>query len=196
MGILRASLAALIFAFLGCGADIKITLLATTDLHGNLFPYDYYTAQPAERGLAKIATLIQAARAENPNSLLIDCGDTIQGTPLEAVYQEYVESGRLPWKLSFAGAPLEHGPMMLAMNAIGYDAMVVGNHEFNFGLKNLAKARGDAHFPWISSNILGRGETAPFPPYFTKTIAGVKIAVVGVTTPMIPTWESEEHYHG
>jgi 2',3'-cyclic-nucleotide 2'-phosphodiesterase/3'-nucleotidase len=46
--------------------------------------------------------------------------------------------------------------MMLAMNALGYDAMVVGNHEFNFGLKNLAKARGDAHFPWISSNIRGR----------------------------------------
>ena len=72
---------------------LQITLLATTDLHGNLFPYDYYTAQPAERGLAKIATLIQAARAENPNNLLIDCGDTIQGTPLEAVYQEYVETG-------------------------------------------------------------------------------------------------------
>ncbi len=97
MGTLRAFLAALILrARLGCGADLKITLLATTDLHGNLFPYDYYTAQPAARGLAKIATLIQAARAENPNNLLIDCGDTIQGTPLEAVYQEYVESGRLP----------------------------------------------------------------------------------------------------
>ena len=80
MGTLRALLAALILASLGCGAELKITLLATTDLHGNLFPYDYFTAQPAARGLAKIATLIQAARAENPNNLLIDCGDTIQGT--------------------------------------------------------------------------------------------------------------------
>ncbi len=84
--------------------------------------------------------------------------------------------------------------MMLAMNAIGYDAMVVGNHEFNFGLKNLAKARAEAHFPWISANILG--ETAPFAPYFLKTVAGVKMAVIGVTTPSIPDWESEEHYHG
>jgi 2',3'-cyclic-nucleotide 2'-phosphodiesterase / 3'-nucleotidase len=198
MGILRASVAALIFAFLGCGADIKITLLATTDLHGNLFPYDYYTAQPAERGLAKIATLIQAARTANPNNLLIDCGDTIQGTPLEAVYQEYVESGRLPWKLSFAGAPLENDPMMLAMNAIGYDAMVVGNHEFNFGLKNLARARSEASFPWISSNIVATPEAPvkPFAPYFLKTVAGVRIAVVGITTPQIPTWEAEEHYRG
>jgi len=192
MGTLRAFLAASILASLGCsmsgGAELKITLLATTDLHGNLFPYDYYSAQPAERGLAKIATLIKAARAENPNNLLIDCGDTIQGTPLEAVYQEK------------GGPPgFEHqDPMMLAMNAIGYDAMVVGNHEFNFGLKNLAQARGDAHFPWISSNIgITEGATVkPFAPYFLKTVAGVKIAVIGITTPMIPTWEPEEHYHG
>jgi 2',3'-cyclic-nucleotide 2'-phosphodiesterase (5'-nucleotidase family) len=188
MGTLRASLLALFVASLAPAAELKITLLATTDLHGNLFPYDYYTAQPADRGLAKIATLIEAARAENPNNLLIDCGDTIQGTPLEAVYQESVQKG----------APtLEHDPMMLAMNAIGYDAMVVGNHEFNFGLKNLAKAHyQDAHFPWISSNILGSGETAPFPPYFIKTIAGVKVAVIGVTTPLIPEWEAPEHYRG
>ncbi len=189
MGTLRAFLAGLIFASLASSAELKITLLATTDLHGNLFPYDYYTAQPAARGLAKIATLIRAARAENPNNLLIDCGDTIQGTPMEAVYQEYVQSGK-------GSPPPAHDPMMLAMNAIGYDAMVVGNHEFNFGLKNIAQARADAHFPWIASNIIASGEASPFPPYFLKTIAGVKIAVIGVTTPMIPTWEAEEHYHG
>jgi 2',3'-cyclic-nucleotide 2'-phosphodiesterase / 3'-nucleotidase len=186
MGTLRAFSASWILACIVSGAELKITLLATTDLHGNLFPYDYFTAQPAARGLAKIATLIQAARAGNPNNLLIDCGDTIQGTPLEAVYQEK------------GGPGLDHDPMMLAMNAIGYDAMVVGNHEFNFGLKNLAKARADAHFPWISSNIVTAvGATVkPFAPYFLKTVAGVKIAVIGVTTPLIPDWEAEEHYHG
>src|SRR5271169_6589731 len=182
MGTIRTALAALFLVSLAPAAELKITLLATTDLHGNLFPYDYYTAQPAERGLAKIATLIEVARAENPNNLLIDCGDTIQGTPLEAVYQEK------------GGPGLDHDPMMLAMNAIGYDAMVVGNHEFNFGMKNLAKARSGAKFPWISSNILGGAQ--PFAPYFLKTVAGVKIAVIGVTTPLIPDWEAEEHYHG
>jgi 2',3'-cyclic-nucleotide 2'-phosphodiesterase/3'-nucleotidase len=198
MGTLRAFFAAVILASLAPGAEVKITLLATTDLHGNLFPYDYYTAQPAERGLAKIATLIQAARAGNPNNLLIDCGDTIQGTPLEAVYQEevvhreYVQTGK-------GETPPPHDPMMLAMNAIGYEAMVVGNHEFNFGLKNLAKARQEAAFPWISSNVITSnvvGGAKPFAPYFLKTIAGVRIAVIGVTTPLIPDWEAEEHYRG
>jgi 2',3'-cyclic-nucleotide 2'-phosphodiesterase/3'-nucleotidase len=178
--------------------EMKITLLATTDLHGNLLPYDYYTAQPADRGLAKIATLIRAARAENPNNILIDCGDTIQGTPLESLYQHYIGTGHLPLKLTFAGPPLDHDPMMLAMNNIGYDAMVVGNHEFNFGLKNLSQARTQARFPWISANIRveRRATQRPFAAYFVKMIAGVKVAVIGVTTPLVPEWESQEHYSG
>src|ERR1700722_16763692 len=94
MGTLQASLATLFLVSLAPAAELKITLLATTDLHGNLFPYDYYTAQPADRGLAKIATLIQAARASNPNNLLIDCGYTIQGAPREAVYQQYLQTGK------------------------------------------------------------------------------------------------------
>ena len=188
MRIVRAVLSVLLFGFLAQAEEIRITLLATTDLHGNMLPYDYFTARPASRGLAKIATLIEAARAENPNTLLVDCGDTIQGTPLEAVYQHSVES-------PIAGG---HDPMMLAMNAIGYDAMVVGNHEFNFGLKNLAKARFEARFPWISANIrVAPGASVQaFAPYFLKTIGGVKLAVVGVTTPLIPDWDAEEHYRG
>ncbi len=144
-------------------AHVKLTVLATTDLHGNIFPVDYYLDKPANRGLAKIATLIRVARAANPNNLLIDCGDTIQGTPLEYVYQTYVRTGRLPLKLTFPDAPFAHDPMMLAMNALRYDAMVVGNHEFNFGLKNLDQARGDAPVPWLSANteLIG-GEGKPF----------------------------------
>ncbi|HEX4592818.1 MAG TPA: 5'-nucleotidase C-terminal domain-containing protein [Bryobacteraceae bacterium] len=198
MRIPRACLAFLLVVSAARAEAVRISILATTDLHGNLLPYDYYTAQPVDRGLAKIASLIQDARGENPNNLLIDCGDTIQGTPLESVYQQYIETGHLPLNISFSGQALTRDPMMLAMNDIGYDAMVVGNHEFNFGLKNLAQARAAADFPWISANIAITDGAAvkPFAPYFVKTVAGIKIAIIGITTPSIPDWESEEHYHG
>ena len=182
----------------GYAQKATVTVLATTDMHGNLLPVDYFTDQPAARGLVKAATLIRQARAENPDTLLLDCGDTIQGAPLESVYQTYVRTGRLPLELRFAGPPLERDPMMRAMNALGYDAMTVGNHEFNFGLKNLERARGDARFPWISANIevAPGARERPFAPYFVKTVAGVKVAVIGITTPAVPGWEKPENIGG
>ena len=106
---------------------VQITVLGTTDLHGNLFPIDYYTNKPDNRGLAKVATLIKRVRQENQNVVLIDSGDTIQGTPL--AYYHNKKNNQPP------------DPMMLAMSALDYDAMAVGNHEYNFGLKVLEKAR-------------------------------------------------------
>jgi 2',3'-cyclic-nucleotide 2'-phosphodiesterase/3'-nucleotidase len=180
------------------GETVTVTILATTDLHGNLEPWDYYAAKPAERGLAKIATLVRQQRAGAPNSLLIDCGDTIQGTPLEYVHQHFIQTGQLPLDLKFAGAPLIADPMMLAMNAIGYDAMVVGNHEWNFGEKNLLAARGEARFPFLSANTRKESgaEVPAFDPWVVKLVGGVRVAVIGVTTPHIPEWEPEGHYRG
>jgi 2',3'-cyclic-nucleotide 2'-phosphodiesterase / 3'-nucleotidase len=172
--------------------QVSIALLATTDLHGNLYPYDYYTGRPAARGLARIATLVRQARTENPHTLLVDCGDTIQGSPLEYVYQTFVQTGRAPLNLSWPDGLPAADPMMLAMNRLGYDAMAVGNHEFNFGLKNLHKARSDAKFPWLSANVTS-GRNNPFEPYVVRTIAGVKIAIVGITTPAVPSWEKPEN---
>src|SRR5258708_10629411 len=105
--IARALFVALLLQAGTHAKEVKITLLVTTDLHGNLLPFDYYTAQPADRGLVKVATLIRSERSENPNNLLIDCGDTIQGTPLESLYQHYIETGHLPLQLTFAGPPLD-----------------------------------------------------------------------------------------
>jgi 2',3'-cyclic-nucleotide 2'-phosphodiesterase/3'-nucleotidase len=165
---------------------VTVTVLATTDTHGNLYPWDYYTRRSAPRGLAAAATLVDAVRRETPNTLLIDCGDTIQGSPLESVYQAAVRAGT-------ARAP---DPMMLAMNRMGYDAMVVGNHEFNFGLKNLTVARETARFPWLSANTLTGSTLLPFAPYVVRTVGGVKVAVIGVTTAAIPQWEEAEQIRG
>lgn len=174
----------------------ELSVLVTTDLHGNIYPYDYFTAKPAERGLAKIATLITEERKRHPNSLLIDCGDTIQGAPLEAVYQNYTRTGKLPAGLRFTGKPLDADPMMLAMNRLSFDAMVVGNHEYNFGLKNLESARGTARFPWLSANTMTPPSMKAFAPYLVKSVAGVKVAIIGITTPAVPSWEKPENYKG
>ncbi|MCE5309220.1 MAG: metallophosphoesterase [Acidobacteriales bacterium] len=128
-------------AFALTAEQLTVTVLATTDLHGHIFPFDYYTGRQAPRGLAKAATVIRAERERNPNSVLIDCGDTIQGSPIEYLYQRFVSSGRLPLGLQFPGEPWREEPTIRAMNAIGYEALVVGNHDFNYGLKNLDHAR-------------------------------------------------------
>src|SRR5215813_358780 len=126
---------------------VQITVLGTTDLHGNIYPIDYYKNTPDNRGLAKIATLIKRARKDNPNTLLIDSGDTIQGTPLE--YYHNKRNNEPP------------DPMMLVMNSLAYDAMAVGNHEYNFGLKVLEKARSEARFPGCQEIRTTRAQTRP-----------------------------------
>jgi 2',3'-cyclic-nucleotide 2'-phosphodiesterase/3'-nucleotidase len=165
---------------------VTVTVLATTDTHGFLYPWDYFTRQAAPRGLAAAATLVEEVRRATPHTLLIDCGDAIQGSPLESVHQAAVRDG----------SDRSPDPVMLAMNRMRYDAMVVGNHEFNFGLRNLAAARESARFPWLSANTRTAGALPPFAPYLVKTVGGVKVAVVGVTTSAIPEWEKPEQIRG
>ena len=169
-------------------ATVDISILSTTDLHGNIFPYDYYTAKAAPRGLAKVATLIAEARKQNPNSLLVDCGDTIQGATLETVHQMAVRAGKTS----------KPDPMMTAMNYLQYDAMAMGNHEMNYGLKNLMAARHQAKFPWLSANtrLEPGAKVQPFDAYVVRTVAGVKVGIIGITTSAIPTWEKPENYAG
>lgn len=196
MCISRLSLMALLLVLTAPAKSVTVTLLATTDLHGNLLPYDFYTAKPAQRGLAKIATLIQEVRAATPNVVLIDCGDTIQGAPLESVYQHYVRYGRMPLGLALP-APMDGDPMMRAMSYLKYDAMVVGNHEYNFGLRNLSKARDEAAFPMLSANThVAPGAGKPFDAFLLKTVGGVKVAIIGITTPAIPSWEQAANIQG
>lgn len=165
---------------------VTVQLLVTTDMHGNLLAWDYYTARPVPRGLTKLATIVDRARGENPNTILLDVGDTIQGTPMESVHSSAVR----------AGNALGPDPMMAAMNLLGYSAMAVGNHEYNFGLKVLNKARDEAKFSWLSANTVAKGNARPFDPYIVKTVAGVKVGIFGITTPNIPNWEKPENYAG
>ena len=148
-----------LWAGLASAGQVVITVLATTDLHGNLYPVDYGTGRPANRGLAKIATLVRAAEAENPNHLLIDCGDTDQGIAARI---------RLTDRRPLRRHRRRIDPMMLAMNRLGYDAMAVGNHEYNFGRKNFDKARSEAAFPWLSANTAVAPEARSGPSRLTS----------------------------
>lgn len=198
MRILASFLGLVSCAFSIPAKEVTITVLVTTDIHGNIYPYDYLTGRPSERGLAKLATLIAEQRKVDPDALLIDCGDTIQGAPLESVYQHFARTGKLPLDRKAPLTGLLADPMMTAMNYLRYDAMAVGNHEFNFGLANLDKARSDANFPWLSANITAGRPSArrPFDPYLVKTVHGVRVGIIGVTTPSIPAWEKPENYEG
>jgi 2',3'-cyclic-nucleotide 2'-phosphodiesterase/3'-nucleotidase len=161
----------------------QVTILSTTDTHGNILPLDYYTNKTDARGLAKAATVIKQARKQDPNLLLLDSGDTIQGTPL--VYYHNRKNDAPP------------DPMMLVMNALKYDAMAVGNHEFNFGLNVLEKARREASFPWISANIYDTAtQQTHFKPYIVKEVNSVRVGVLGLTTPGVPSWENRPNYAG
>lgn len=162
---------------------VQITILGTTDLHGNINPIDYYTNKPDNRGLAKVATLIKRVRSEHPNVLLVDSGDTIQGSPLESFHSR--KNNKPP------------DPMMLIMSSLNYDAMAVGNHEYNFGLKVLEKARSEAEFPWLSANTYNKStQKTHYKPYIVKEVAGVRIGILGFTTPGVPNWDNPPNYAG
>lgn len=150
--------------------QVKITILVTTDEHGNVYPIDYYTLKPANRGLAKVYTLIKQVRSENPNTILISNGDVIQGTPLTYYFTKIEKD-------------VTH-PMMLAMNYMGYDSMTVGNHEIqDYGFDWLMKVVSDAKFPVLSANMVNKEDgTYPLKPYIIKEVNGVKVGIIGITT--------------
>jgi len=163
----------------------SVRLLQTSDLHTNIRAWDYFTGQQdAKRGLAKVATLVRQARAENPDcNLLIDTGDTLQGTPL-GTYYALVDN-----------AP-QH-PMAVAMNELRYDAMALGNHEFNYGLGVLDKFKGEVGFPLLGANIRKSADgSEAFTPYLLKEVCGVKVGLLGLVTPGVTTWERPENIPG
>ncbi|OEJ31530.1 bifunctional metallophosphatase/5'-nucleotidase [Streptomyces subrutilus] len=170
------------------------TVMGTTDLHGNVFNWDYFTDREFDDkahndvGLAKISTLVNQVRAEKGrrNTLLIDAGDTIQGTQLSYYYAKVDP-------ITARRGPVH--PMAQAMNAIGYDAAALGNHEFNYGIPVLRKFEEQCDFPLLGANALDartlRPAFAPYSMHCLRTPHGrdVKVAVLGLTNPGIALWD-------
>jgi len=151
---------------------VPLTILHTTDLHGHILPSYDYDGNEGVGGLLRCATYIESVRAQTPNVLLVDIGDTIQGSA------ESLRSGGLV--------------MMEALRWLNYDAWVLGNHEFDWGLPALRKVHDACSIPILGANIgPRRGAEMPLPkvrPFLVREVDGVRLALVGLTTPGIPTW--------
>lgn len=171
------------------GEKVDVQILSTTDLHTNLVNYDYYQDKAAQNiGLAKTALLINQAEKENPNSVLVDNGDTIQGTPL-GTYEALIN-------------PVKKGrqhPMYKAFTTLRYDAASLGNHEFNYGLDYLNQVIDAAGLPIVNANVLdaktGKHYFNPYviiPKTFTDTNGRqvtVNIGITGIVPPQIMNWD-------
>ena len=173
--------------------QFTLTVLGTTDLHNNVFNWDYFKNVPYadgagnKIGIAQAATLIKAMRAERgaANTLTIDAGDTIQGTPLAYYFA----------KINPISATVKH-PMALAMNAIGYDAVGLGNHEFNYGIELLRTWERQLDFPLLGANVHDAVTGAQaFTPYVLKRIktdsGWLTVGLVGLVTPGCALWDRD-----
>ena len=151
------------FKFLEQNSDYKLTILHTNDQHSRIEPFDSsYSRNPNQGGFARRAALIQKIREEEKNVLLLDSGDTFQGTPYFNFF-----GGELEFKL---------------MSMMGYDASTMGNHDFDNGLEGFKKVLPNAKFPFICSNYdfkntILDGQTLPYK-VFNKN--GIKVGIFGV----------------
>lgn len=165
----------------------RLVLMGTTDLHGWALPYDYYTGQRTDNGLAALVPLIDSVRAANPErTVLVESGDLLQGNAMDFVYRELLAR--------------EIHPLVAAMNMVGYDAAAIGNHEFNYGIGHLQNAAAGATFPFLSANIFQAGtDERAFQRYriVERTVGGhtVRIGITAVTPPGVMIWD-HDNVHG
>ncbi|MDR3599985.1 MAG: 5'-nucleotidase C-terminal domain-containing protein [Desulfosporosinus sp.] len=184
-----------------------IALLGTSDIHGQMMGWDYFQNK-ASTGMTRLATLVAQERTKYPNNVLVDAGDEIQGTPL-VYYYDTIDT-------SWMGSTTNLYPMISAFNYMKYDALVLGNHEFNFGLdvlKPLITQAKALNMPYLSANTLESTAATPDPvtgdnptwsdikPYTIKNFTApdgstIKVGILGLTTPDIPYWENSAHYAG
>ena len=175
-----------------------LRIMETTDIHVNLLPYDYYADKPNDTmGLARTASLIDAIRKEASNSMLVDNGDLIQGSPMGDyfAYEHGMKEGDVH-------------PVIKGLNILGYDCSTLGNHEFNYGLSFLEKALAGANFPFVCANLVNGTTLAANPrddklflkPYTIvekklKDGAGeehpLKVGIIGFVPPQIMVWDAK-----
>ncbi|WP_370737177.1 bifunctional 2',3'-cyclic-nucleotide 2'-phosphodiesterase/3'-nucleotidase [Vibrio aerogenes] len=169
---------------------LHLRIIETTDIHANIMDYDYYKDKTSEKiGLTRAASLIKQARHEVKNSVLVDNGDLIQGSPMG----DYMAAHGIK--------PMEIHPVYQAMNLLNYDVGNIGNHEFNYGLPFLRESINDANFPYVNANIYdAQSGKHYFKPYVIKSYTltdtqgqphTIKIGYIGFAPPQIMAWDKK-----
>ena len=161
------------------GSAFDLVVVSTTDVHGRVRGWDYYgDSAEAGRGLSRAATIVDSVRTANPGRvILLDAGDLLQGNPFAYVgMKQFGDSVN---------------PIVAAMNAMSYDAMAIGNHEFNYGLPFLERAVAQAKFPMLSANTYKLDGTHKFRPWTIVERQGAKVGIIGATTPGVMVWDAE-----
>ena len=177
------------FVFLGCATPdrpetLTIRIVATSDVHGLLFPWDFINDVPADGSLARVYSYVKDLREkDDAEVILLDAGDILQGQPL-VYYYNFIDTGSIHIVPD-------------VMNRMGYDAMVVGNHDIEAGPAVYGKIVDESEFPWLAANVVSVATGEPwFEPFTVLDIKGVKIAVAGFTTSMVPEWLPEHLWEG
>ena len=159
--------------------EVTITIGATSDLHGRIFGYDYaLDAVDSDAGLTRISTLLETAKADNPNMILIDIGDTVQGNSAQL----------------FNDDPTH--PVVATLNSLDYDLWVPGNHEFNFERSFIDRNLNHFNGAVVSNNIKWEENDANYIRAFQVfEVDGAKVAIVGVSPSNVPNWEASAPGH-
>ncbi|MEW6059163.1 MAG: 5'-nucleotidase C-terminal domain-containing protein [Actinomycetota bacterium] len=178
------------------GSIIPITVLHNNDSHGNLAKGTYV-------GYTQLASLIKQEEAHNPGrTILLNAGDQIQGDAMMYYFKT------APTGFASDGTPLDPSlwthPMMAVMNALDYDAMTLGNHEFNFGRDVFSSILAQADFPILGANVSDDGSYGlsavnggnGAQPSIELDLGGIKVAIIGITNHRVPNYELPSNIPG
>lgn len=163
---------------------LRLKIIVTTDLHGQVLPYDLFESKPRAHSLAQVYNFVSMERS-NPGQevILLDNGDLLQGDPF-IYYYNFVDTTGIH-------------PLAQAMNFMGYDAGAVGNHDIEAGHPVYDKLTNQFNFPWMGANIIHEESGLPyFRPYHIIKSSGLKVAVLGLCTPSVPQWLPRELWGG
>jgi len=177
LNFVRAALIILLWQFSVSAREVPVVILHTCDLHGNILPTESYEGQTNLGGIARCATVIRQIRQHEKNVLLVDAGDTMQGTAVS-----FLTGGQV---------------MVRCLNEMHYDSWTWGNHEFDWGLDKLAAAAEQAEMPIVVANVreakgdansVSRRIVSRLKPYIVRETDGVRVGIIGLDTPGVPSW--------